>query len=133
MAGSLQFTDSRNRYEFAINTIEEWSPETAVRGPTNGWIVQTVDAMRAVRPEAPGMQTPMRILQAMDDKIVDLEEQDSFCDAAPNCEMIRFGGFTRIEEGEEIEVAAKHELFTAPDQIRTGAIASALNFFARHL
>lgn len=113
------FTSSRARYEYAIDRVRARYPETEVKGPTFGWLEQSILAMQDLRERAPALTVPVRLLQASSDGIVDNESQNALCSTAQACEV-------------KVIAGARHELFTETDRMRFAALDLALGWFSSH-
>ncbi len=90
-------------------------------GATAHWIYQGLTGADAAVAEAGAIKTPLLLLQAGDDGVVDNAAQDTFC-ALARCE----GGKPLRIEG------AWHELFMEADPQRQAALNATLAFFARY-
>lgn len=118
-------THSRERYRRNVRFYAD-DPGIRVGGPTYHWVRESVRAGQSVLNQAAQISTPLLLLQAADDKVVDNRAQDLFCQtmvaAAQPCE----GGKPLIIEG------ARHELLFEKDRMRAAALEAVLTFFARH-
>ena len=121
---SHPFTDnglshSEARYQ-AFRQVYEQQPQIKLGGVTAHWIREGIAAGDDAIAEAATIRTPLLLLQAGDDEVVDNAAQDAFCTKA-KCE----GGKPLRIEG------AWHELFIEADAQRLPALTATLNFFAR--
>lgn len=121
---SHEFTDnglshSEPRYQ-AFRQLYEQRPQIKLGGVTAHWIREGIKAGDAAIAEADRIKTPLLLIQAGDDGIVDNAAQDEFCTRA-SCEG---GKPLRIEGG-------WHELFIEADAQRLPALTATLDFFAR--
>ncbi|MGU5680452.1 alpha/beta fold hydrolase [Aeromonas allosaccharophila] len=112
-------THSHSRYQ-AFRQLYEQYPQIKLGGATAHWIYQGITGADAVIAEAGAIKTPLLVLQAGDDKIVDNAAQDRFCTLA-KCE----GGKPLRIEG------AWHELLMETDDKRQPALTAMAEFFAR--
>lgn len=114
-----ELTHSQPRYQ-AFRQIYEQHPQIKLGGATAHWIYQGITGADAVIADATAIKTPLLVLQAGKDSVVDNAAQDAFC-ARARCE----GGKPLRIEG------AWHELFIESDDKRQSALNAVLDFFAR--
>lgn len=112
-------THSHSRYQ-AFRQLYEQYPQIKLGGATAHWIYQGITGADAAIAEAGAIKTPLLVLQAGDDEIVDNAAQDRFCTLA-KCE----GGKPLRIEG------AWHELLMETDDKRQPALTAMAEFFAR--
>ncbi|MGL4916842.1 MAG: alpha/beta fold hydrolase [Aeromonas allosaccharophila] len=112
-------THSHSRYQ-AFRQLYEQYPQIKLGGATAHWIYQGIIGADAAIAGAGAIKTPLLVLQAGDDKIVDNAAQDHFCTLA-KCE----GGKPLRIEG------AWHELLMETDDKRQPALTAMADFFAR--
>ncbi|MEV3832111.1 alpha/beta fold hydrolase [Aeromonas allosaccharophila] len=112
-------THSHSRYQ-AFRQLYEQYPQIKLGGATAHWIYQGITGADAAIAGAGAIKTPLLVLQAGDDKIVDNAAQDHFCTQA-KCE----GDKPRRIEG------AWHELLMETDDKRQPALTAMAEFFAR--
>lgn len=112
-------THSQPRYQ-AFRQIYEQHPQIKLGGATAHWIYQGITSADAAIADAGAIKTPLLVLQAGNDSVVDNAAQDRFCTLA-NCE----GGKPLRIEG------AWHELFIESDDKRQPALIAMADFFAR--
>ena len=110
---------SEPRYQ-AFRELYEQQPQIKLGGVTAHWIREGIRAGDEVVAQADRIKTPLLLIQAGDDSIVDNAAQDAFC-ARARCE----GGKPLRIEG------AWHELFMEADAQRMPALTATLDFFAR--
>ena len=115
-----ELTHSHSRYQ-AFRQIYEQHPQIKLGGATAHWIYQGITGADAAIADAGAIKTPLLLLQAGNDSVVDNAAQDAFCTKA-NCE----GGKPLRIEG------AWHELFIESDDKRQPALTAMLDFFARY-
>lgn len=111
---------SAARYQ-AFRELYEQRPQIKLGGATAHWIYQGLTGADAAVAGAGAIKTPLLLLQAGDDSVVDNAAQDAFC-ALARCE----GGKPLRIEG------AWHELFMEADPQRQAALNATLAFFARY-
>ncbi|WP_323925211.1 alpha/beta fold hydrolase [Aeromonas veronii] len=112
-------THSQSRYQ-AFRQIYEQHPQIKLGGATAHWIYQGITGADAAIADAGAIKTPLLVLQAGNDSVVDNTAQDRFCTIA-KCE----GGKPLRIEG------AWHELFIESDDKRQPALTAMVDFFAR--
>ncbi|WP_337075618.1 alpha/beta fold hydrolase [Aeromonas veronii] len=112
-------THSQSRYQ-AFRQLYEQHPQIKLGGATAHWIYQGITGADAAIAEAGAIKTPLLVLQAGNDSVVDNAAQDRFCTIA-KCE----GGKPLRIEG------AWHELFIESDDKRQPALTAMVDFFAR--
>ncbi|ELM3616439.1 alpha/beta fold hydrolase [Aeromonas sobria] len=112
-------THSQSRYQ-AFRQLYELHPQIQLGGATAHWIYQGITGADAAIADAGAIKTPLLVLQAGNDSVVDNAAQDRFCTLA-NCE----GGKPLRIEG------AWHELFIESDDKRQPALTAMADFFAR--
>ncbi|MFM5360113.1 alpha/beta fold hydrolase [Aeromonas veronii] len=114
-----ELTHSQSRYQ-AFRQIYEQHPQIKLGGATAHWIYQGITGADATIADAGAIKTPLLVLQAGNDSVVDNAAQDRFCTIA-KCE----GGKPLRIEG------AWHELFIESDDKRQPALTAMVDFFAR--
>lgn len=114
-----ELTHSEARYA-AFRRQYEQSPRLKLGGATAHWIHQGMTGAERALAEAGSIKTPLLLLQAGDDSVVDNQAQADFCQRAP-CE----GGKPLRIDG------AWHELFIEADDKRQPALNAVLDFFGR--
>ncbi|WP_323065458.1 alpha/beta fold hydrolase [Aeromonas jandaei] len=115
-----ELTHCQSRYQ-AFRQIYEQHPQIKLGGATAHWIYQGITGADAAIADAGAIKTPLLLLQAGNDSVVDNAAQDAFCTKA-SCE----GGKPLRIEG------AWHELFIESDDKRQPALTAMLDFFARY-
>ncbi|MFQ2921159.1 alpha/beta fold hydrolase [Aeromonas allosaccharophila] len=114
-----ELTHSQSRYQ-AFRQLYEQHPQIKLGGATAHWIYQGITGADAAIANAGAIKTPLLVLQAGNDSVVDNAAQDRFCTVA-KCE----GGKPLRIEG------AWHELFIESDDKRQPALTAMADFFAR--
>ena len=115
-----ELTHSTARYQ-AFRQIYEQHPQVRLGGATAHWIHQAITGSDAAVADAGAIKTPLLLLQAGEDSVVDNAAQEAFC-AKAQCEGSKP---LRIE-------GAWHELFIEADPQRHAALNATLAFFARY-
>ncbi|MFQ1943340.1 alpha/beta fold hydrolase [Aeromonas veronii] len=115
-----ELTHSHSRYQ-AFRQIYEQLPQIKLGGATAHWIYQGITGADAAIADAGAIKTPLLLLQAGNDSVVDNAAQDAFCTKA------------RCEGGKPLRIeGAWHELFIESDDKRQPALTAMLDFFARY-
>ncbi|MCF7717786.1 alpha/beta fold hydrolase [Aeromonas jandaei] len=115
-----ELTHSQSRYQ-AFRQIYEQHPQIKLGGATAHWIYQGITGADAAIADAGAIKTPLLLLQAGNDSVVDNAAQDAFCTKA------------RCEGGKPLRIeGAWHELFIESDDKRQPALTAILDFFARY-
>ncbi|KFC84933.1 lysophospholipase L2 [Buttiauxella agrestis] len=118
-------THSRERYRRNLRFYAD-EPALRVGGPTNHWVREGILAGEQVLAGATAITTPIFILQAEEERVVDNRAHDQFCEiraAAGNpCE----GETPYVING------AYHEILFEKDDMRTEALNAIIAFFDRH-
>ncbi|MCO5142059.1 MAG: alpha/beta fold hydrolase [Oligoflexia bacterium] len=108
-------TSSKDR--FAIkDTLRKVYPQIQLGGTTLRWVKESINAIIKIRSEADKIKTPVLLMQASEDKVVDNRGQDEFCEKSDNCRLVKIEG-------------AKHGLHLERDQLRNQVIDQILKFF----
>ncbi|ENY71306.1 Lysophospholipase L2 [Aeromonas diversa CDC 2478-85] len=115
-----ELTHSALRYRLFREQYER-TPEVKLGGATAHWIREGILAGEQAIAEADKIKTPLLLLQAGEDSVVDNAAQETFCHTAP-CE----GGKPLRIEG------AWHELFIERDELRQSALQATLTFLGRY-
>ncbi len=110
------YTHSMLRYSINENEFR-LNKNARVSGPSIRWVVESCEASAKAVEEAYKIKTPILLLQAGDDNIVNLKPQDKFCKNA--------NGFCH---GYKVD-GAEHELFIEQDKYRDKAINAIFTFF----
>jgi lysophospholipase len=113
-------THSASRYALFRQQYEQ-VPQLKLGGVTAHWLREAIMASQRAIEQAGPIRTPLLVLQASEDEVVDNAAQAAFCVNAP-C----YGGQPLRIEG------AWHELFIEADAQRLPALNATLAFFAQH-
>lgn len=118
-------THSLERYRRNLRFYAD-EPALRVGGPTNHWVREGILAGEQVLAEATAITTPILLLQAEQDRVVDNRMHDKFCElraaAGHPCE----GGKPYVIDG------AYHEILFEKDAMRAIALHAIVDFFDRH-
>ena len=124
--GINRLTHSRERYRRNLRFYAD-DPAIRVGGPTYHWVREGVQAGRNIMRQAANITTPLLLLQASEDDVVDNRSQDLFCQALAAAGHPCEGNAPRVIEG------ARHEILFESDAMRAEALNATVDFFARHL
>lgn len=114
-------THSPLRYRL-FRQLYRQRPELQLGGVSLHWLAQSFAAADRAIARAHRITTPLLVLQAGADVVVDNKAQQAFCQALGHCE----GG------GPLVIAGAAHELFIEQDDYRQQALGPALAFFDQH-
>lgn len=103
------------RYRW-IKKLYSQYPKLRLGGPSSRWLWQAMAAAQTCITDVKSIQTPMLLLQAEDDKIVDNDSHYKFCQQCDECEM-------------KVIPNARHELLMEKDSLRNQALKDTLDFF----
>ncbi|MCY7297151.1 alpha/beta fold hydrolase [Alteromonas sp. a30] len=106
---------SEIRFNIHNNVFKEY-PASRLGGVTVDWLDQALIAMDKILQQAHKITTPVLLIQAEGDSIIDNTSHQPVCSAMPNCLF-------------EVIPGARHELFMEQDQYRTPTLEKALQFF----
>lgn len=111
-------TNSRERFQEYQKTMEQY-PSIRRLGSTLGWIraaQRSIQKMSSL--DFTQMKTPVYILQAESDFLVDNEKQNQICKKIPHCQI-------------EMIIKSKHEILFEVDDVRTQAFQKIRKFILR--
>ncbi|KLV07373.1 lysophospholipase [Photobacterium aquae] len=114
-------SQSKIRYQW-FRDLYEHKPELKIGGPSSRWVWQGLAAAKRSIREAGQIQTPLLLLQASEDTIIDNGAHAQFCQA-----MAATGGTCDLTVIE----GARHELLFEADQYRRPALEAALAHFGK--
>ncbi|UJF19302.1 alpha/beta fold hydrolase [Vibrio sp. SS-MA-C1-2] len=113
-----QLTHSQTRYQWMLDLYDQY-PNTRLGGPSFRWIWQGIEAGKSCLNSAKQIKTPLLLLQAGGDQIVDNLAQKQFQKninaAQGQCEL-------------KVIPEAKHELLIEADKYRIPAVEAILTF-----
>ncbi|WP_413729314.1 lysophospholipase L2 [Sodalis sp. RH22] len=116
-------THSGQRYRRSLRFYAD-DPELRVGGPTYHWVREGVLAGHDVLAKAAAITTPVLLLQAGEDRIVDNRSHDIFCQA-----MAAAGHPCAENKPVRIE-GARHEILFEKDSLRAEALEKIVAFFS---
>lgn len=123
--GLNQLTHSYARYKRNLRFYAD-EPALRVGGPTYHWVREGLLAGQSILSVAASIVTPLLLLQAGKDRIVDNRAQDLFCRTMAAAGQPCAGGKPHLIAG------ARHEILFEKDAMRAEALYAIVNFFARH-
>lgn len=117
---------SKIRYQI-FSTLYQDTAEIQLGGATIHWLNEAIKINRAIFADIHHLSTPLIVLQAGQDKIVDNHAQDKFC------QQLNDHYPYSCDQGTPIAISgAKHELFFEQDQYRDIAIKNTLQWFSQY-
>jgi len=117
---------SKHRYQNFIDLYQE-CPEIQLGGVTCYWLQQAIKVQQDLFTEIGKITSPVFIMQAGDDTIVDNEIQTNFC------EHLNLSDPQSCKESKPLTIkGARHELFFEQDKYRIPALTAALNWFKQY-
>ncbi|GHA13754.1 lysophospholipase [Oceanisphaera arctica] len=114
-------THSEARYKL-FRDLYRQRPELQLGGASLHWLQQSLQAGDSAIAKAGRITTPLLVLQAGNDVVVDNRAQNRFCQALAHCH----GGAPQVIK------KASHELFIERDRQRQQALEAALSFFEQY-
>ncbi|MEM6052893.1 lysophospholipase L2 [Erwinia sp. P7711] len=123
--GINELTHSRERYRRNLRFYAD-DPGLRVGGPTYHWVREGMQAGQSIISRAKEISTPLLLLQAGEDKVVDNQAQNLFCQAMIAAGQPCEGGKPQVIAG------ARHEILFEKDSMRAEALEAIVAFFSRH-
>lgn len=119
-------THSRERYR---RSLRYYADDSALQigGPTYHWVRESIQAGQQIIAQAAKITTPILLLQAGEDRVVDNRSHLAFCQALSATGHPCEGGKPWLING------SRHEILFERDAIRAEALNVILRFFAQHL
>ncbi|ALS99976.1 alpha/beta fold hydrolase [Lacimicrobium alkaliphilum] len=108
-------THSKVRYRIFRQEYET-HPAMKLGGVTYNWLRAAIRATEQLEQQVSEVQTPILVLQAGGDQIIDNEAQDHLCAMMPRCQLKPVSG-------------ARHELLMEADRYRQPSMQAILAFF----
>lgn len=118
-------THSNERYRRNLRFYAD-NPAIRLGGPTYHWVHEGMEAGKRILGLVPNIHTPILLLQAGKDKIVDNRAQDLFCEAMRKAGHPCEGGKPRVIAG------ARHEILFERDDMRSEALNAIIEFYIQH-
>lgn len=120
-----QLSHSEIRYQH-YKDIYDQQPLLQIGGPSNRWLKNSISAMNTIYERVQQQKTPLLVMQAQLDTVVDNAAQDRFCQAVVDAGTACEGGKATLIEG------AWHELYFETDPIRSQVLDLTFEFYAKH-
>ena len=118
-------THSRERYRRSLRYYADY-PELQVGGPTYHWVRESIRAGRQIIAQAGEITTPLLLLQAGEERVVDNRSHQAFVRLCQTRGTLA-KGLPWVING------ARHEILFERDAMRAEALNAILRFFAQHL
>lgn len=119
-------THSKTRYQRFINDYQQ-QPKAQLGGVTYQWLAQAIKVNKDIFSQLEKIKTPLLILQAGGDSIVDNQAQNNFCIALAQRDK------SLCSAGKPLLIAdAYHELFFEQNQYRQPALEATLNWLNKY-
>jgi lysophospholipase len=119
-------TRSAVRYQHFID-IYQTHPEIQLGGVTVHWLNEAINAKKTIFKQIGNIRTPIRVLQAGSDTIVDNSAQTYFCKR-----LYQLNGQYCVDKQPIVIEGAQHELLFEQDQYRNKALNYALDWFDKY-
>ncbi|GAA0811651.1 alpha/beta fold hydrolase [Colwellia asteriadis] len=121
-----ELTQSKVRFKI-FTELQEENPEIQLGGVTLQWLVEGINAQKAIFSNITALTTPTIVLQAGEDTVIDNASQDYFCQklhtvhpqSCPTSKPVLIEG-------------ARHELFFEKDIYRNETLNTLLDWFELH-
>ena len=120
--GINRLTHSHERYRRSLRFYAD-DPAIRVGGPTYHWVREGIHAGRNILSQVDNITTPLLVLQASEDSVVDNRSQDLFCDAMAAAGHPCQGRTPQVISG------ARHEILFEKDSMRAEALNTIVDFF----
>ena len=117
---------SKLRYQI-FRDLYQAEPKLQLGGVTSHWLMQALQAERDIFTDLNQLTTPILVIQAGGDTIVDNGAQTRFCQQLHQLKPELFSHSTPI-----VVDGARHELLFELDQYRNQALSTALEWFNKH-
>jgi lysophospholipase len=119
---------SQSELRFKIfNALFEEIPEIQLGGVTLNWLVEGIKAQDKIFAQLKTLSTPVIVLQAGKDTVIDNIAQDEFCETLHNLHP------QSCPNGKVISIkGALHELFFEKDEYRNQALTEVITWFKKH-
>lgn len=118
-------THSDQRYRRNLRYYADY-PELQLGGPTYHWVREGILAGEQVLAQAGAITTPVLLMQAGEDKIVDNRSHRAFCQA------MALAGHPCENNGPITITGSRHEILFETDPLRAQVLTLIADFFMRH-
>ncbi|GAB7217056.1 hypothetical protein OS42_36690 [Dickeya oryzae] len=99
-------------------------PDLRIGGPTYHWVREALLVEEQLLQQAPAITTPLLLLQAQEEQVVDNRSQDAFCQALAAAGHPCVGGRPYVVRG------ARHDILSEKDAMRADAFGQILQHFS---
>ncbi|WP_407274894.1 lysophospholipase L2 [Dickeya ananatis] len=118
-----ELTHSRERYRRHVRFYAD-DPDLRIGGPTYHWVREALLVEEQLLQQAPAITTPLLLLQAQEEQVVDNRSQDAFCQALAAAGHPCVGGRPYVVRG------ARHDILSEKDAMRADAFGQILQHFS---
>ncbi|WP_038914782.1 lysophospholipase L2 [Dickeya zeae] len=118
-----ELTHSRERYRRHVRFYAD-DPDLRIGGPTYHWVREALLVEEQLLQQAPAITTPLLLLQAQEEQVVDNRSQDAFCQALAAAGHPCVGGCPYVVRG------ARHDILSEKDAMRADAFGQILQHFS---
>ncbi len=118
-------THSHARYQYYHDCYTDL-PASQLGGPTYHWVHESLQAIKKILARAGNITTPLLLLQASEDSIVDNRSHVIFC------KIMAQAGQNRTKNQLIVIKGARHEILFEQDRLRAEALSAITDFFAQH-
>ncbi|SLM64953.1 MULTISPECIES: lysophospholipase L2 [Dickeya] len=115
-------THSAVRYRHHVRFYAD-DPDLRIGGPTYHWVREALQVPDQLLQQAAQITTPLLVLQAQDEQVVDNHSQVRFCQALAAAGHPCAGGGPQVIQG------ARHDILSEQDALRTAAFRLILQHF----
>lgn len=120
-----ELSTSKVRYEF-FRELYDRHPEIQLGGITFSWLQAAIEALDQAQADIQFIDTPMLVLQAAEDKVVDNLAQDRFC------QQIHLSKPTICAAAPTVIEGSEHEIFIEADSKRDKALSLIFSFIKKY-
>ncbi|MEW6990650.1 alpha/beta fold hydrolase [Colwelliaceae bacterium 6441] len=117
---------SQVRYQTFLDLYQEY-PQLQLGGVTINWLKEALSAQNNIFAELAKISTPITIMQAGDDNVVDNQAQNDFCQ-----QLHQLNASLCQQKRPYIIKGAKHELFFESDKYRNQALTYTFDWIKSH-
>ncbi len=117
--GKLKPIAAADHRRMTWRLLRRHHPETVISGVSWSWLRSSLEATWSMREGAHLLKSPILMLQAGKDEVVNTEGQDYVCEKAPSCLKIHYP-------------TSRHAILAEQDAIRDQAFKEILMFIEKH-
>jgi len=123
---SNELMHSKIRFQI-FQQVYKTTPSIQLGGVTVNWLVESIKATQDIFNDIGNIKTPIILLQSGDDKIVDMQAQNDFC------QQLHRINPQSCPEGKPFKIeGAYHELLFEIDDYRNQALLKTIEWFKQH-